>query len=35
VIDLRVETILKENHELLGILEKLKAMDGDSGCGME
>jgi DNA-binding Lrp family transcriptional regulator len=27
-IDLRVETIVKDNHELLGILEKLKAMDG-------
>ena len=27
-IDLRVETIVKDNHELLDILEKLKAMDG-------
>ena len=27
-IDLRVETIVKDNHELLDLLEKLKAMDG-------
>jgi len=27
-IDLRVETIIKDNHELLDLLEKLKAMDG-------
>ena len=27
-IDLRVETIVEDNHELLNILEKLKAMDG-------
>src|SRR6476659_11101523 len=27
-IDLRVETIVKDNHELLDMLEKLKAMDG-------
>ena len=27
-IDLRVETIVKDNHELLDILEKLKGMDG-------
>ena len=27
-IDLRVETIVKDNHELLNLLEKLKAMDG-------
>jgi DNA-binding Lrp family transcriptional regulator len=27
-IDLRVETIVKDNHQLLDILEKLKAMDG-------
>ena len=27
-IDLRVETIVEDNHELLDILEKLKAMDG-------
>jgi DNA-binding Lrp family transcriptional regulator len=27
-IDLRVETVVKDNHELLAILEKLKAMDG-------
>ena len=27
-IDLRVETIVEDNHELLAILEKLKAMDG-------
>ena len=27
-IDLRVETIVKDNHEILDILEKLKAMDG-------
>jgi len=27
-IDLRVETIVKDNHELLEILEKLEAMDG-------
>ena len=27
-IDLRVETIVKDNHELLDILEELKAMDG-------
>ena len=27
-IDLRVETIVKDNHELLDILEGLKAMDG-------
>jgi len=26
-IDLRVETIVEDNHELLAILEKLKAMD--------
>jgi hypothetical protein len=25
---LRVETIVKDNHELLDLLEKLKAMDG-------
>jgi DNA-binding Lrp family transcriptional regulator len=28
IIDLRVETIVKDNHQLLDILEKLKAMDG-------
>jgi hypothetical protein len=27
-IDLRVETIVRDNHELLNILEKLKATDG-------
>jgi DNA-binding Lrp family transcriptional regulator len=27
-IDLRVETIVKDNNELLDLLEKLKAMDG-------
>src|SRR4029079_16708803 len=27
-IDLRVETIVKDNHQLLNLLEKLKAMDG-------
>lgn len=27
-IDLRVETIVKDNQELLDVLEKLKAMDG-------
>jgi DNA-binding Lrp family transcriptional regulator len=27
-IELRVETIVEDNHELLDILEKLKAMDG-------
>ena len=27
-IDLRVETIVEDNHQLLDILEKLKAMDG-------
>ena len=27
-IDLRVGTIIKDNHELLDLLEKLKAMDG-------
>ena len=27
-IDLRVETIVENNHQLLDILEKLKAMDG-------
>ena len=27
-IDLRVETIVKDNHQLLDLLEKLKAMDG-------
>ena len=27
-IDLRVETIVEDNHELLDILEKLKGMDG-------
>src|SRR6476620_8921680 len=27
-IDLRVETIVKDNHELLDILETLQAMDG-------
>jgi DNA-binding Lrp family transcriptional regulator len=27
-IDLRVETIVKDNNELLNLLEKLKAMDG-------
>ena len=27
-IDLRVETIVKDNHELLDLLEKFKAMDG-------
>ena len=27
-IDLRVETVIRNNHELLDLLEKLKAMDG-------
>jgi hypothetical protein len=30
-IDLRVETVIKDNHELLDLLEKLRAMDGVRG----
>ena len=32
-IDLRVETIVKDNHQLLDLLEKLNGWD--SGCSME
>ena len=34
-IDLRVETIVKDNHEILDLLETLQAMDGIRDAVME